>query len=65
MVRNLTERHDATEIPHNQRVKWYIKKNSHIFDVPSRINLYNDFVIVTNSWEPIDHEELHRNFYKF
>lgn len=50
MVRNLTEKHDYTEIPHNQKVKWFLKANEHIFDVPNRILLQRNFVILTDTW---------------
>lgn len=51
MVRNLTEKHDDTEVPHNQRVKWFIKSNSKIFDVPNRIIMNRNIVISTDRWE--------------
>lgn len=51
MVRNLTEKHDDTEVPHNQRVKWFIKSNSRIFDVPNRIVMNRNMVISTDRWE--------------
>jgi hypothetical protein len=37
MVKNLTKKHDSTEPPHTQRVKWFKKINSHIFDIPERV----------------------------
>jgi len=64
MVQNLTEIHDSTEIPHRQRVKWFIKKNSHIFDVPKRIILANNIIVTTNKWDVIDLQELKLNYYK-
>jgi hypothetical protein len=64
MVRNLTEKHDYPELPHSQRVKWFVKKNSAIFDIPNRINLFNELVISTGSWELIDRVELKRHLYK-
>jgi hypothetical protein len=54
MVRNLTDRHDDTEIEHTQRVKWFVKKNSHIFDVPNRIILFRGLIIHTEAWQQVD-----------
>lgn len=58
MVQNLTDLHDDTEIPHKQRVKWFIKSNHQIFSVPDQILLQTDLFIDTPTWEPINQEEL-------
>jgi hypothetical protein len=47
MVQNLTQKHDDTEIPHRQRIKWFIKSNSHLFDVPNRIVTTHSVVVNT------------------
>ena len=64
MIRNLTYKHDDTEIPHIQRTKWFVKSNAELFDVPNRIILFRNFLINTNVFEDVDRKELQRNFYK-
>jgi len=64
MVRNLTDKHDDTEIPHIQKVKWFVKSNQDLFDVPNSIILHRNMVINTDAWEEVDKRELHRNYYK-
>lgn len=64
MVQNLTNLHDDTEIPHRQKVKWFVKSNSHIFSVPNQILVQSDFVIETPIWETIDKEELKMTSFK-
>ena len=50
MVRSHTGKHDDTEIEHTQKVKWFIKSNSDIFDVPNRIIATATFVISSDQW---------------
>lgn len=50
MVRNVTHLHDDTEIPHTQRVNWFVKSNIDEFEVPNRILLYRNLVVKTNVW---------------
>jgi hypothetical protein len=64
MVRNLTYIHDDTEIPHKQRVKWFIKSNSHLYDVPNSIVIDHDLVIITDQWEEVDKQQIKRNIFK-
>ena len=51
MVANLTKKHDDTEIPHTQRVKWFTKINSAEFDIPNRIHRSSSLVVKTAKWE--------------
>lgn len=63
MVQNATGLHDLTEIPHTQRVKWFIKKSSSIFDVPFKIAMQG-LMIHTQAWEKVDRKELKVNKFK-
>ncbi len=51
MVREMRDKHDYTEIPHTQKVNWYIKSNSHIFDVPNKIAAAHNVLISTFAYE--------------
>jgi hypothetical protein len=54
MVLNLTKKHDDTEIPHQQRTKWFIKSSSDLYDVPNRIDLVPQIVINSKQWEEVN-----------
>lgn len=45
-------------------MEWFIKRNSHIFDVPNRIILHRNLIIHTDSWEEVDREQLRRQAFK-
>jgi hypothetical protein len=64
MVRNDTGLHESSEVPHTQRVKWFVKKNAHIFDVPSSIALHPFLTVRTPQWEEVSSEDIYRNSFK-
>ena len=53
-VKNVTVKHDLPEIPHIQRVKWFIKQSSAIFDIPFKIAVESSVTLQTKIWDKVD-----------
>ena len=65
MVKPVGGKHDYNEIPHVQRISWFLKANAEEFDVPYDNVKCSSLTVDTPQWENVNQTENMRHNFKY